>query len=257
MHGNASTRVKTVKRASGLRSSLRRTDAVPSTKDCRMADGPLVATSSAREVARAWERFAAGEDIETGVRPEILASWYRCRDQYEVDRKLDAAPAAPAPYHTAAGGVAQSRPMVVVVGGVHRHERNGNLVRGVRPGDCDGAGALVRSLPPVVLRGHFHTRRGDRLAGRVDQHLAMERTAPHVHCVVADEISRVHRTGDLPARRLRGGQSILRVQEKMLPGHWSICRDGPWRECDSCKRSSCQTAPGSLVHLSRWTVEGM
>jgi sigma-54 dependent transcriptional regulator, acetoin dehydrogenase operon transcriptional activator AcoR len=51
-----------------------------------------VATSSAKEVARAWEDFAAGEDIETGVRPEILASWYRCRDRYEVDRTLDAAP---------------------------------------------------------------------------------------------------------------------------------------------------------------------
>ncbi|MGA4986858.1 LytTR family transcriptional regulator DNA-binding domain-containing protein [Streptomyces cellulosae] len=74
-------------------------------EDCRMADGPLVATSSAREVARAWERFATGEDIETGVRPEILASWYRCRDQYEVDRKLDAAPAAPADVHRTDTGV--------------------------------------------------------------------------------------------------------------------------------------------------------
>lgn len=59
-----------------------------------VADGSVVATSSAREVARAWESFAAGEDIEAGVRPEILASWYRCRDQYEVDRKLDVAPVA-------------------------------------------------------------------------------------------------------------------------------------------------------------------
>ncbi|MFC0495308.1 LytTR family transcriptional regulator DNA-binding domain-containing protein [Streptomyces mutabilis] len=59
-----------------------------------MANGSVVAASSAREVARAWECFAAGEDIEAGVRPEILASWYRCRDQYEVDRKLDVAPAA-------------------------------------------------------------------------------------------------------------------------------------------------------------------
>lgn len=59
-----------------------------------VADGALVTTSSAREVARAWENFAAGEDIETGVRPEILASWYRCRDRYEVDRRLDVAPGA-------------------------------------------------------------------------------------------------------------------------------------------------------------------
>ncbi|GAB3588278.1 DNA-binding protein [Amycolatopsis endophytica] len=32
--------------------------------------------------------------METGVRPEILASWYRCRDRYEVDRTLDVAPGA-------------------------------------------------------------------------------------------------------------------------------------------------------------------
>jgi hypothetical protein len=65
----------------------------PSGRD-HAVDGPLVATSSAREVARAWESFAAGEDMETGVRPEILASWYRCRDRYEVDRTLDVAPGA-------------------------------------------------------------------------------------------------------------------------------------------------------------------
>ncbi|ALE81497.1 hypothetical protein WY02_27575 [Pseudonocardia sp. AL041005-10] len=41
--------------------------------------GPLVAASSAREVARAWEDFAAGNEVGTGVRPEIVASWYRCR----------------------------------------------------------------------------------------------------------------------------------------------------------------------------------
>lgn len=60
----------------------------------RGSTGSLMATSSAKEVARAWEDFAAGEDIETGVRPEILASWYRCRDRYDVDRALDVAPGA-------------------------------------------------------------------------------------------------------------------------------------------------------------------
>ncbi|WP_255375798.1 DNA-binding protein [Saccharomonospora sp. CUA-673] len=45
-------------------------------------------------MARAWEDFAAGEEVAAGVRPEILASWYRCRDRYEVDRSLDAAPGA-------------------------------------------------------------------------------------------------------------------------------------------------------------------
>ncbi|MEV6905053.1 LytTR family transcriptional regulator DNA-binding domain-containing protein [Amycolatopsis sp. NPDC051372] len=64
----------------------------PSGRD-HVPGGSLVTTSS-REVARAWESFAGGEDIETGVRPEILASWYRCRDRYEVDRRLDVAPGA-------------------------------------------------------------------------------------------------------------------------------------------------------------------
>lgn len=53
----------------------------------------LVTTSN--QVARAWESFATGEDIEQGVRPEILASWYRCRDQYDVDPTLHVAPDAP------------------------------------------------------------------------------------------------------------------------------------------------------------------
>ncbi|TDD37357.1 DNA-binding protein [Saccharopolyspora elongata] len=55
----------------------------------------LVATATARKTACAWECFAAGEDIVQGVRPEILASWYRCRDQYEVDPALHIAPGAP------------------------------------------------------------------------------------------------------------------------------------------------------------------
>ncbi|MGW1681561.1 LytTR family transcriptional regulator DNA-binding domain-containing protein [Saccharopolyspora sp. NPDC002376] len=57
-------------------------------------DSPLT-TVTARTVARAWESFAAGEDVVQGVRPEILASWYRCRDQYEVDPTLHIAPGAP------------------------------------------------------------------------------------------------------------------------------------------------------------------
>ncbi|EHR50711.1 transcriptional activator of acetoin/glycerol metabolism [Saccharomonospora marina XMU15] len=47
-----------------------------------------------RAVARAWERFASGETAVTNVRPEILASWQRCRDTYEVDPGLQSAPAA-------------------------------------------------------------------------------------------------------------------------------------------------------------------
>src|SRR6266700_4308738 len=45
--------------------------------------------------AAAWERFAAGEDAVRGVRPEILVSWYRCREEYKVDPHLTRAPPAP------------------------------------------------------------------------------------------------------------------------------------------------------------------
>jgi hypothetical protein len=47
-----------------------------------------------RRVAPAWESFASGDLSVQGVRPEILASWYRCRDQYEVDPHLTLAPNA-------------------------------------------------------------------------------------------------------------------------------------------------------------------
>lgn len=42
----------------------------------------------------AWERFAAGADSVRGVRPEILMSWYRCRQEYQVDPHLARAPVA-------------------------------------------------------------------------------------------------------------------------------------------------------------------
>jgi sigma-54 dependent transcriptional regulator, acetoin dehydrogenase operon transcriptional activator AcoR len=45
-------------------------------------------------VGRAWESFTAGRDTVEGVRPEILASWCRCRDQYDVDPRLRSAPGA-------------------------------------------------------------------------------------------------------------------------------------------------------------------
>jgi sigma-54 dependent transcriptional regulator, acetoin dehydrogenase operon transcriptional activator AcoR len=40
------------------------------------------------------ERFLAGEDISGGVRPEVLLSWYRCRDDYAVDPFQERAPSA-------------------------------------------------------------------------------------------------------------------------------------------------------------------
>lgn len=47
-----------------------------------------------RRVAAAWERFAAGDETVTGVRPSILLSWYRCRDVHKVSPHLAAAPEA-------------------------------------------------------------------------------------------------------------------------------------------------------------------
>jgi transcriptional regulator of acetoin/glycerol metabolism len=48
-------------------------------------------------LARAWERFASGEDTVRGVRPNILLSWYRCRDLYHVDPARTHAPADDGP----------------------------------------------------------------------------------------------------------------------------------------------------------------
>ena len=67
------------------------------------ASGAFPATSGAalsddnhERIAAAREQFAAGADTVHGVRPEILMSWYRCREQYEVDPHLERAPAAAA-----------------------------------------------------------------------------------------------------------------------------------------------------------------
>jgi transcriptional regulator of acetoin/glycerol metabolism len=47
-------------------------------------------------VAAAWERFASGDDVAEGVRPEVMLSWSRCRDEYRVDPGGDRAPLADA-----------------------------------------------------------------------------------------------------------------------------------------------------------------
>lgn len=48
----------------------------------------------ASAVRTARERFAAGDDVLTGVRPQIALSWLRCRDSYQVDPDLALAPPA-------------------------------------------------------------------------------------------------------------------------------------------------------------------
>jgi LytTr DNA-binding domain len=51
-----------------------------------------------RATALAWERFATGESEAVGVRPAILESWLRCRDELSVEPGRDRAlPADPGP----------------------------------------------------------------------------------------------------------------------------------------------------------------
>lgn len=45
--------------------------------------------------ARMRERFVAGEPVTAGVRPDILLSWHRCRDDYAVDPAQERAPSSP------------------------------------------------------------------------------------------------------------------------------------------------------------------
>src|SRR5215213_2399685 len=49
-----------------------------------------------RAVTAAREQFLAGDDRVRGVRPEVVTSWYRCREQYHVDPSLTEAPPASA-----------------------------------------------------------------------------------------------------------------------------------------------------------------
>ncbi len=59
-----------------------------------VTSGTAFADDSLERIAEAWEGFTAGEDSVGGVRPEILTSWYRCREEYGVDPGLDRAPSA-------------------------------------------------------------------------------------------------------------------------------------------------------------------
>ena len=47
--------------------------------------------ASERATSRAWEAFAAGEPVSHGVRPEILGSWVRCRDDFGIEPTRDRA----------------------------------------------------------------------------------------------------------------------------------------------------------------------
>src|ERR1700756_5421155 len=57
-------------------------------------NGRMLANGKPNGTVAAWERFVAGADSVQGVRPEILMSWYRCREEYGVNPRLERAPAA-------------------------------------------------------------------------------------------------------------------------------------------------------------------
>ncbi|MGY1590838.1 LytTR family transcriptional regulator DNA-binding domain-containing protein [Geodermatophilus sp. SYSU D00708] len=66
----------------------------PTTGASPATNGAALSDESLRRIAAAREEFAAGADGVHGVRPEILVSWYRCREEYEVSPELERAPAA-------------------------------------------------------------------------------------------------------------------------------------------------------------------
>ncbi|SFL56756.1 DNA-binding protein [Geodermatophilus ruber] len=66
----------------------------PTTGGVPATNGAALSDEHHGRVAAARERFAAGADSVHGVRPEILVSWYRCREEYDVDPQLERAPAA-------------------------------------------------------------------------------------------------------------------------------------------------------------------
>jgi hypothetical protein len=70
------------------------------------SNGAATKAEDLARIAGARERFAAGADSVEGVRPEVLMSWYRCREQYQVDPELDRAPPAAAGHpHSMTGDV--------------------------------------------------------------------------------------------------------------------------------------------------------
>jgi hypothetical protein len=66
----------------------------PTTGASPATNGAALSDENLGRIAAARERFAAGADSVRGVRPEILVSWYRCREEYDVDPHLERAPAA-------------------------------------------------------------------------------------------------------------------------------------------------------------------
>jgi hypothetical protein len=93
--------------------------------------------------AQAWERFVAGNDIgDEAVRPEILRSWHRCRDDYKVDPRQSRAPTADdCCYHTLMGAR-----VVTELGSVGRSILDEVEALGGLVAITDGAGRILTAL---------------------------------------------------------------------------------------------------------------
>lgn len=156
-------------------------------------NGAMIAKDGIKSTVAAWERFAAGADSVQGVRPEILVSWYRCREEYGVSPGLDRAPAAmeTSPHSvehdvvfaelggvavTTAGEVGRSDCLVTVAGSdgrvlasrgsqrVLRLAEASNLAPwyawSERASGTNGLGTALESHGPVIVAGPEHWCQG-------------------------------------------------------------------------------------------------
>src|SRR5215470_13800502 len=147
--------------------NTRMSGALHATSGNAFADDGLMRT------AEAWEGFTAGEDAVQGVRPEILTSWYRCREQYGVDPGLDRAPPA-APEESAhsierdvvfaeLGGLATSaaREVAGLDGLVTVTDPGGRILASWATwsewaSGTNGMGTALECRQPVMVRGPEH-----------------------------------------------------------------------------------------------------
>ncbi|HEY7144259.1 MAG TPA: LytTR family transcriptional regulator DNA-binding domain-containing protein [Streptosporangiaceae bacterium] len=93
--------------------------------------------------ADAWERFTTGNDVgDAIVRPEILRSWHRCRDDYKIDPAQACAPPAD---DDCAHSLASAR-VVTELGSVGRSLAADAEAAGGLVAITDGAGRLLSAV---------------------------------------------------------------------------------------------------------------
>jgi len=107
---------------------------------------PVASGWEARDwaTADAWERFVAGSDIgDAAVRPEILRSWHRCRDEYKIDPCQSRAP--PADDYCRDHSLVSAR-VVTELGSVGRSLLDDVEALGGLVAITDGAGRILTAL---------------------------------------------------------------------------------------------------------------